>query len=56
MRISPEKLNEVVPRFMRDGWQVVSIPLCRLLKFFVAALNVGIIRSLRFLAERPCYR
>ena len=24
MRISAEDLNDVIPRFMRDGWQVVS--------------------------------
>ena len=24
MRIAPETLNEVIPKFMKDGWQVVS--------------------------------
>lgn len=27
MRTPPEVLNDVIPRFLRDGWQVVSVPL-----------------------------
>lgn len=26
MRIAPETLNEVIPKFMKDGWQVVRPP------------------------------
>lgn len=25
MRVAPEVLNDVIPKFLRDGWQVVSI-------------------------------
>jgi len=28
MRISAEVLNTVIPKFLRDGWQVVSPVLC----------------------------
>ena len=34
MRISPELLNEVIPRFMKDGWQVVSF--LRFHEYFLA--------------------
>lgn len=26
MRIAPETLNDVIPKFMKDGWQVVRPP------------------------------
>ena len=35
MRISPELLNEVIPRFMKDGWQVVSF--LRFHEYFLSA-------------------
>ena len=25
MRIAPEQLNDVIPKFMADGWQVVRV-------------------------------
>ena len=35
MRIAPETLNEVIPKFMKDGWQVVSF--LRFHEYFLAA-------------------
>ncbi len=58
MRIEPEVLNDVIPRFLKDGWQVVririSVPFLRITRYSMCIGTLGHIERPR--DRRPSER